>query len=300
MQRRSFIKNTTLTLASLSFLSKATLASLLNEQPYKIKMLNNNIGVFSEKGGTILFMLSKKGTVVVDAQFPDSAQHCIDEIKKKTSKPFQLLINTHHHYDHTSGNIAFKNLVQNIVAHTNSLKNQTNAAQKNNTENKQLYPNITFDKSWSKKLTGEKISLHYFGAAHTNGDIVVHFEKAKIVHLGDLVFNRKYPYIDKSAGANITNWSKILEEIATKFEDATQFICGHAGDGYEIVISKTDILQFKNYLDNLLTFTKESINKALSKEDYLKTTTIIGSPDWKGEGISRSLEAAWAELKENN
>ena len=234
---------------------------------------------------------------VVDAQFPDSAKHCIDEIKKVSAMPFTYLINTHHHGDHTAGNISFKDLAKNVVAHTNSLKNQKANAVKNNNEKQQLYPDTTFDKTWSKKLKGEKITLTYFGAAHTDGDVMVHFENSKIVHVGDLVFNRKYPYIDKGAGASISSWVKVLEDATKKYGDKTSYVCGHASDGYEVVITKTDVLAFKDYLSNLLKYAEEKIGAGVTKEEFMKTKEIPGSTDWKGEGISRSLEAVWAELK---
>ena len=297
MQRRSFIKKSSLTLAAFTLLSKSSLASFLTDPAYKVKMLTDKIGIFSEKGGTIMFMLGKKDVVVVDAQFPDSAKHCIDEIKKVSAMPFTYLINTHHHGDHTAGNISFKDLAKNVVAHTNSLKNQKANAVKNNNEKQQLYPDTTFDKTWSKKLKGEKITLTYFGAAHTDGDVMVHFENSKIVHVGDLVFNRKYPYIDKGAGASISSWVKVLEDATKKYGDKTSYVCGHASDGYEVVITKTDVLAFKDYLSNLLKYAEEKIGAGVTKEEFMKTKEIPGSTDWKGEGISRSLEAVWAELK---
>jgi cyclase len=297
MERRSFIKNTSLTLAAFTLLSKSSLASFLTDPAYKVKMLTDKIGIFTEKGGTIMFLLGKKDVVVVDAQFPDSAQHCIDEIKKVSAMPFAFLINTHHHGDHTAGNIAFKDIAKNVVAHTNSLKNQKATAVKNNNEKKQLYPDTTFDKTWTKKLKGEKITLTYFGSGHTDGDVFVHFEDSKIVHTGDLVFNRKYPYIDKGAGASITSWIKVLEDATSKYGDKVTYVCGHAGEGYEVVLTKTDVLAFKSYLSNLVKYTTEKIAAGVTKEDYMKTKEIPGSTDWKGEGISRSLEAAWAEFK---
>ncbi len=296
MQRRLFLKNTSLTLGALAFLSKSTLASFLQDPSYKIKMITDNMGVFSEKGGTILFMLGKKGIIVVDAQFPDTAQHCIDEIKKKSSKPFQFLINTHHHGDHTAGNIAFKGLVKNVVAHQNSLKNQEAVAIKNKKEAQQLYPDITFDKVWTRKLKNERLTLHYFGRGHTNGDSFVHFKKANVVHVGDLVFNRRHPFVDKSAGANMGEWISILTEATSKFKEDTTYVCGHAADGFDILINKADVLLFRDYLSNVLKFTKESIDAGMTKEAFLKTTSIPNSPEWKGDGISRPLEAAWAEL----
>ena len=298
MQRRSFIKNTSLTLGALALLSKSTLASFLADPTYKIKMLTDNIGVFTESGGTILFMITKKGSVVVDSQFPASAKHCIDEIMKKTKKSFLYLVNTHHHGDHSGGNIAFKGIVNNVVAHKNSKFNQQTVAVKNKSEDKQLYPDMVYDTVWSRKLKGERLTLSYFGAGHTNGDSFVHFEKANIVHVGDLVFNRRHPFIDRTAGANIGEWIKTLNTATSTYTETTSYVCGHAAAGYEIVVKKADVLLFRDYLSNLLQYTTDSMAKGITKEEFLKTTNIPGSPEWKGDGISRPLEAAWAEMME--
>ena len=296
MQRRKFILNSTLTLAGLTLSNKEMFAFFLSDPGWKIKMLTDNIGVFSEKGGTIAFLLSTNGTVVVDAQFPDSAGHLIGEIKKKTENPFDLLINTHHHGDHTSGNIAFKGLVKHILAHENSKTNQARVAKEQNKEDQQLYPDQIFTTTWCAPSAKEKICLSYFGPGHTNGDSLVHFQHANIVHLGDLVFNRRHPYIDKSAGADIGNWIKLLDKATNTYDRKTQYICGHAGDGYDIVIKTEDLLAFRDYLGNLLTFVEKEIKAGKTKEDILKATAIPGSPEWKGEGIDRPLKAAYQEL----
>ena len=296
MQRRNFLRNTGLTIASLAFLNKRSLADFLADPTWKIKMLTDNIGVFTEKGGTILFMLNATGTVVVDAQFPDSAQHLIDEIKKKTEKPYHLLINTHHHGDHTAGNIAFKNLVPHVLAHTNSKTNQQNVAVQKKTEDKQLYPDQIYTDTWSEKVGAEKICLYYFGAGHTNGDSLVHFQNSNIVHMGDLVFNRRHPYIDKTAGADISNWIKLLDKTTSTFDGKTQYVCGHAADGYDITIKTDDLKSFRDYLGNLLKFVGDGIKAGKTKEEILKAAEIPGSPEWKGDGIERPLAAAYQEL----
>ncbi len=296
MQRRSFLRNTGLSLASLALLNKKSLAAFLADPAWNIKMLTDDIGIFTEKGGTIVFYLSNEGMVVIDTQFPDSAQHLIDELKKKSEKPFRLVINTHHHGDHSSGNIAFKDLVPHVLAHANSKINQQNVAIKQKTEDKQLYPDQTYIDTWCEKIGKEEICMHYFGAAHTNGDSFVHFKKANIVHLGDLVFNRRHPYIDKTAGADIGSWIKVLSKATSTFNKKTQYVCGHAGDGYNTIIKADDLKSFGNYLENVLKFTESEIKAGKTKEEILKATEIPGSPEWKGTGIERPLTAAFAEL----
>lgn len=298
MQRRTFIRNTTLSAAALTFLNSKLLAAFLPDPAWKINMLNESIGVFSEKGGTILFLITSKGMVVVDSQFADTAPHLIEEMKKKSSQPFRFLINTHHHGDHTSGNIAFKGMVKHVVAHENSLANQIAAAVKSKTESKQLYPDRTFDDAgWYRKVGNEGIQTYYFGPGHTNGDSIIHFENSNIAHMGDLVFNRRYPYIDKSNGASVKNWIKILHKADHTFDDNTRFVFGHAAPGYDITGNKADIKAFKDYLEKLLEFGKnEIIRSGKSKEDFLKNKSIPGVTEWKGDGIDRSLSAVWEEL----
>ncbi|HMK04015.1 MAG TPA: MBL fold metallo-hydrolase [Ferruginibacter sp.] len=298
MQRRSFLRNTGLTLAGLSLLNKETLASFLSQPAWKIKMLTDDIGIFTEKGGTMGFLLNKKGIVVVDSQFPDTAPHLIDELKKKSQKPFKYLINTHHHGDHSSGNIAFKGIVEHVIAHENSKTNQLNvAADQKTATDKFLAPDMTYNNDgWKTKVGRERIRTHYFGAAHTNGDSLIHFEHANIIHMGDLVFNRRHPYIDNGAGANIANWIVLLDKTIATFDKNTQYICGHAATGYDVVLKADDLKAFGDYLGNLLKFMEGEIRAGKSKEEILKTKEIPGSPEWKGDGIERPLNAAYTEL----
>src|ERR1700754_1044656 len=132
MKRRNFLLNTAVAAGAFTLLGKKSFASLLDDPKYQFKTLRGNVGMFAEQGGTIAWLVNKEGIVVVDSEFPDPAKHLIAELQKKSDKPFQWLINTHHHGDHTGGNIAFKGLVKNVAAHENSLKNQKAVAAKNN------------------------------------------------------------------------------------------------------------------------------------------------------------------------
>jgi len=296
MQRRNFLRSTALTTGGLLLVQKEMLAALWQQPGFKITMLTNDMGIFTEKGGTILFLLGKDGIVTVDSEFPEQSQHLIDELKKKSQQPFTLLINTHHHGDHTSGNISFKGITAHVLAHENSLKNQTNVALASKTEDKQLYPDKTYATTWSDRVAGEKISLYYYGAGHTNGDSFVHFENKNIVHMGDLLFNRRHPFIDRTAGANIKSWINVLDKAMNKFDNKTIFVFGHAAEGYNVTGTKDDLKAFSAYLTNLLQYTDSQIKAGKTKEDILKATEIPGSPEWKGDGIQRPLTAAYEEL----
>ena len=296
MQRRTFLRNSSTVLAALAFFSNKTLAQLIADPAWKIKMLTDDIGIFTEKGGTILFMLSKEGIVVVDAQFPDTSKHLIDELKKKSEQPFRLLINTHHHGDHSSGNISFKGLVTHVLAHENSKANQERVAKEKKNEEQQLYPDQVYKDTWCEKIADEEICLHYFGAGHTDGDSLVQFKKANIVHVGDLMFNRRHPFVDKSAGANMSNWITILDKAYNTFTRKTKFVCGHAAEGFKVVVKRDDLKLFGDYLGKTLQFVEAEIKAGKTKAEILKATSIPGASEWTGDGIDRPLSAAYAEL----
>jgi cyclase len=295
MERRFFLQTSMLAFAAIG-LQKTKILKTMPTDTWKITMLTPEIGIFTERGGTIAFQYSKDGITVVDAQFADTAQHLIDELKKRNPQPFRLLINTHHHGDHTSGNIDFKSLLNRVLAHENSAINQKRVAVANKNEDKQLYPNQTFSKEWNEDLGKEKISLSYFGPAHTNGDSIIHFKNANIAHVGDLVFNRRHPFVDHSAGASMKNWINVLDSATRKYDDKTIFICGHSGSDYDVKGSKEMLVSFQQYLSNVLKFVDEEMKAGKSKEEILKATEIPGSPEWKGDGIERPLTAAFEEL----
>src|SRR4030095_14480700 len=293
MQRRTFLQNSSL---ALPLSSLPSWFEKLIPANYEMKLIRRNVGIFSEKGGTIGWLMQPDNIVIVDSQFREQAGHLIEEIRKKPEAPIRYLINTHHHGDHTSGNIAFQGIAQHVLAHENSKKNQMNSAIKNGNEADQLYPDVTYTDRWQEKIGDEIIDMQYWGPGHTNGDSIIHFQNANVVHLGDLIFNRKYPYIDKGAGAMIDNWNQILQQVETYFDNETIFIFGHAFDGYQVTGNKDDISAFADYLTALLEFVSNQIKSGKSKEEIMAATEIPGVSQWQGEGIQRSLTAALEEL----
>jgi glyoxylase-like metal-dependent hydrolase (beta-lactamase superfamily II) len=265
---------------------------------YNMKHLRGNVGIFTERGGTIGWLIQEDHIVVIDAQFREQANHFLEEVRKKEDAPIRYLINTHHHGDHTSGNIAFKGIARNVLAHENSRKNQMDVAVKNGNEAEQLYPDMIYTDRWQEKCGNETIDIQYWGPAHTNGDSIIHFQQANIVHCGDLIFNRRYPYIDKGAGARIDNWIEILQQLQTYFDNDTLFIFGHAAEGFPVTGNKDDIAAFADYLTALLEYVSASLKAGKSREDIMVTKSIPGADQWKGDGIERSLTAALEELSQ--
>ncbi len=298
MNRRNFVRNSILTAGTLSLPAKDLFAFFFQQAGWKINMLNDTAGLFTGRGGTILFSKTKEGYVVVDSQFPDQSKILIEELKKKGDIPFRLLINTHHHGDHSGGNISFKGAVQHVLAHENSKINQEKSAKDRKTEASQLYPDQTFSQVWSEKIGKEKVTLHYFGPGHTNGDSLVHFEHANIVHMGDLLFRNIYPNIDRGAGASVQNWIKVLEQAGKTFGKKAKYICGHGQVAEDVVVAAEFLSKMQFYLQNLLSFVEKEIKAGKTKEEILQHTVIPGAEDWKDafRFVKVNLTVAYDEL----
>ncbi len=303
MLRRNFIRQSAMTAAGFAIFAgcktnRMIPISSVNSGTYRFEEIRRGVGYFEEKGGTIGWSIRKNAVSVVDTQFPDQAKNLLAEIDKyHKGQKIDLLINTHHHGDHTSGNIVLKDRIGVHVAHENAINHYKRVAAEQNAMDKAVFPTVSFSDTTRFEVGDEDIRLYYFGPAHTNGDAVVHYEKANVAHLADLIFNRRFPYIDKTAGANIQSWVQVLDKVLHTFSKDTVFIFGHKGEGYQVTGNVEDVRAFQNYLEKLLEFGQSCIVSGRSLAEVKAGTVVIpGAEEWKGDGIGRSLDAVFAEL----
>jgi glyoxylase-like metal-dependent hydrolase (beta-lactamase superfamily II) len=140
------------------------------------------------------------------------------------------------------------------------------------------------------------MALKYYGPAHTGGDSVVTFEKASVVHMGDLVFNRRHPFIDRPGGASIVNWITVLERTVADHKKDTAYIFGHGSPKFGATGSRADLLYMRDYLAALLEFVRGEIKAGKPKDAIVKVTDPLkGFPD-HGPLIERVLTPAYEEL----
>ena len=149
--------------------------------------------------------------------------------------------------------------VAKIVAHANvpGLQRAQAAAQK--TEANQAYADTTFEKDWKTTVGSETVSARYYGPAHTGGDIVITFENANVVHMGDLMSFQRNPRADRPAGASIVNWVPVLENTVKDHGADTIYIFGHAKVGERVTGSSKDLLEMRDYFTAMLEFTRRAI-----------------------------------------
>jgi glyoxylase-like metal-dependent hydrolase (beta-lactamase superfamily II) len=240
----------------------------------RFEELRRGVGMFIGQGGTIGYLVNGDGAIGVDSQFMNTAQICVAGLKQRAPQGIAMLINTHHHGDHTGGNKAYG--VSKIVAHENCLKSHRATTEK--TADQQAYATATFKDTWSERFGDETIEARYFGPGHTGGDAVIHFQRANVMHMGDLLFNRAHPNIDRAQGARIDNWITILETVSKRASNDTIFIAGHAKDN-AVKNTKAELAHFRNYLTAVLDHVRAGVKAGQSKEEIQKLPALKGFED---------------------
>ena len=232
--------------------------------------IRRNVGYFTMQGGTIGYLTAPGATVVVDSQFPAPATAFLNGIRERNgSVPVDFLINTHHHGDHSGGNISFKGSVKKVVAHEKAAEHMKNPPGQQPPSAEQVFPDTTFSEKWSADAGDEKMSAKHYGRAHTSGDIVVTFERANVAHMGDLMFNQRHPVVDRAAGATLRNWMKVLDAAPKDHDNDTVYIFGHANTGLPLTGSAKDLATFRDYLGGLLAFVEQQVKAGKSREEIL-------------------------------
>ena len=315
MNRRDFLVNSSL-LVSAGFMARAqsaTPASPPSVSPApkatfapavtEFRLLRRDVGIFTGRGGTIGWLANKDALVAVDTQFADTAALFLEGLPGRDGRKLDVVINTHHHGDHTGGNATMKPAAKSIVAHANVPKLQFNAAEKAGTLTKQVYADTTFPNVWRRELGGEIVTAQYHGAGHTSGDVIVTFEKANVVHMGDLLFNRIYPVVDRPAGASFRHWITVLEEAAKTYPSDAIYVFGHGSAKYGVTGQRGDLLLFRDYITALLAHVEKQIAAGEPKTKISALENFPGFPDFHlplPNRLSGNLGAAYDELTEKS
>jgi glyoxylase-like metal-dependent hydrolase (beta-lactamase superfamily II) len=203
----------------------------------EVEKLKENLFVLKGGGGNTAVFIATNGVVVVDTKNPGWGQPVLDKIKELTSKPVTVLINTHSHADHVSGNVEFPATVD-IVAHENTKPNmeqmriysgspqpQVNVFKDSNGRG---LPKQTFKDRMSLGNGSDRIDLYYFGRGHTNGDAWVVFPSLRTVHAGDVFSGKNIPFLDANTGGSGVAIIDALQKAHDTIKNVDTIITGHS------------------------------------------------------------------------
>ena len=223
-----------------------------DEAEITIEKISDNVHVLFGLGGNILVSTGDDGVLFVDDQMPELKYKILRSLRKIGGKSVDYVINTHWHFDHAEGNLAFGPDGAKIVAHENSRNMMLNPKPINLSfivYPQQPYPlnsvpQITYQDTMKLHLNGEQIELYHFGHAHTTGDTAVFLRNSNVLHMGDVFNMTGPPFIDAGNGGSIDGIIRFCEEVLKVVNDKTIVVPGHGP------ISTTEDLQ--TYIDMLI------------------------------------------------
>jgi glyoxylase-like metal-dependent hydrolase (beta-lactamase superfamily II) len=267
----------------------------------KAEKLTANIYMLTGAGGNIGLSIGDDAGFIVDNQFAPLTGKIEAAIARLTDKPLRFVINTHWHYDHTGGNenLGRKGVV--IVAHDNVrrrmskeqfiefLRNKVPAAPS------AAQPVMTFMSDISLHLNGEEVRAFHPGTAHTDGDVIVHYRKSDVIHMGDLFFNGMYPFIDVSSGGRAEGVVSAVDQVLAIAGDGTRIIPGHRP-----LASKADLKAYREMLATMIGRVKEAIASGKKLEEIVAAKpTADFDGKWGGGFIKadKFVEMLWGLLK---
>jgi cyclase len=294
LNRREFMLTSSAALAAGAFGPSLAFAQAPPAPPATpvFTAVRRNVGIFTARGGTMGYIINPDGVMVIDSQFADTSQMFLDGLKTRTPRRIDILLNTHHHGDHTGGNKVLRPAVAKIVAHQNVPALQRKAAAAAKSEENQAYADETFSDAWKTSVGDETVTAKYYGAGHTSGDAVYFIERANIVHMGDLMSHQRHPRVDRPSGASIRNWLTTLERVVKDHNADTIYIFGHSKVGAPVTGSGKDLLTLRDYFSSMLDYVQKGISAGRSADEIVKGS-VPGFTDSEGQP---QLQVAYDEL----
>jgi len=244
------------------------------------------IYILTGKGGNIGVSTGTDGVFLIDDQFAPLTEKITAAIAKLSDQPVRFLLNTHWHPDHTGGNVNMGKAGTVIVAHDNVRKRlavdnfiEMFGMEAPATESTGL-PVITFDNSLTFHLNDNEIDIKHLNNAHTDGDSIVHFRDANVIHTGDIYFAGMYPFIDTHSGGSTEGTLNALDQILALADNKTVIIPGHGP-----VSDKDSLIAYADMLGTISSRIRKMIAEQSTLEQILAAGPTKDFDDRYGNGF---------------
>jgi len=234
---------------------------------YQQSKISDSLIMLSKKGGNIIVSHGEDGILIIDNGYADLASDlktALSNIDHDSS--LKYIINTHWHFDHTGANDELGKKTT-IIAHDNVRKRLASDSAiplfkyQAEAHPKHALPTLTYPKAMRVHFNNDELQLEHFANSHTDGDTVIFFKKANVVHMGDLMFNPSFPFIDIHNGGNAVNYAKSIKKVNARINDKTVVIPGHGPitdkqglTNFEIMLEST-IKEVRAMKDNGISLT---------------------------------------------
>lgn len=234
---------------------------------YKVSQIAKDMNLLQGKGGNIILFQQGKESLMIDSDYQEMSQALKTTLDKLlTSDSLTYIINTHWHGDHTGGNHSIKHDAH-IIAH-NNVRTRLLTRQEIKLFNrvveplsKEAVPNLTYKSAMQLYLKDEKIDIVHYPNTHTDGDSVIFFNQANVVHMGDLYFAGMFPFIDVGSGGSTQKLIESIDQILTRIDNKTQVVPGHGA-----LSTKKNLIMYQDMLKQIFVEVKAMKGKGMSLE----------------------------------
>jgi cyclase len=252
----------------------------LSQVKIKSSALGANLYLLQGSGGNIAALTGADGVLLVDDEFGVLAERIRAALQGLgATQPVRFIINTHYHFDHTDGNLAFAQSGATLIAHDNlrtrlaaggTIGNGGSISREVKPAPPAALPAITYQSELTVHMDGEDVRVRHYPNAHTDGDSVVFFRAAGAVHMGDIFVRYGFPFIDIKGGGNVRGMIAACEDVLKSVPPDTRIIPGHG----EIA----SVAELREYT-RMLTETTARVQQALSAGQSLaqmKQAQLLG------------------------
>jgi len=254
----------------------------------RTEKLADDVWVLYGAGGNIGLCSGPDGAMLVDDQFAPLSEKILAAVKAANDVPLRWVVNTHWHGDHVGGNEAMAAAGATLIAH-DRVRQRMIEGQDNKTFNRKVdpapakaLPLITFNDSTTLHVNGEDAVAFHVPPAHTDGDVVVWFPKANVVHMGDTFFSSTYPIIDLESGGHIDGLIATSERVLPRIGDATKVIPGHGQ-----VSDKAGLQRYHDMLVGVRAAVAKLVKQKKSVDDAVAAKPTAPWDDAWGKGYMK-------------
>ena len=282
-------------------LSAAWAQEDLSKVEIQTEKLSDTTYIMVGAGGNLGVSIGEDAVFVIDDQFSPLTPKIEAAIAKLTAKPVRFVLNTHWHFDHTGGNVNLGRAGALIVAHDNVRKRMSAEGfieflgMRTRPEPKVALPVVTFSTDTTFHLNGDEVYVFHVPRAHTDGDSIIHFRKSNVIHMGDIFFNKLYPFIDTSSGGTLDGVIAAVDRALAVSNDSTKFIPGHGP-----LAGKAELAAYRNMLATIGARIKAQIGQGMKMEDAIAARPTADFDDAWGKGFlppARFVEMLWKNLQ---
>ncbi|OHU87502.1 MULTISPECIES: MBL fold metallo-hydrolase [Pseudoalteromonas] len=243
---------------------------------FKLRQLSPDLHVLYGQGGNIAISVGEDGIYLVDDQFAKLSEEIRAQVSKLKPGVPEFVINTHYHGDHTGGNENFAKAGSHVIAHNNVYRRLKDK----HGEGSKFLPVISFGQDMTLHFNGENAKIWHYENAHTDGDAVIFYERANVVHTGDIFFNlNSLPYVDVNSGGSLDGVIAAVADILEHIDDNTTVIPGHGP-----VTNKSGLLEYKALLERAKGIMLVAIDKHQSLDAVIAAEPLaeleLSYSDW--------------------